>query len=274
MLNFVRAAEYAIRVLPTRAIGQTMLGEVHRLLMDGTRGDSATTGRLRDGLVVIGEDGCTVSEARFIPPPHMELPAAVDAWERWIHRTDGDLPLLVRIAAGHYQFETLHPYNDGNGRLGRLVCLLQLIDSGKLRAPVMNVSPWLERRRSQYQEHLAATSATGDFDPWVRFFVDGLRAQAQSALSKVDRLVDLRDEMTSTVRGTGARGSTADLAGELIGYPILTVNNAASILGVTYQTANVAVGRLVDLGLLVQLGAGNYDRSFLCPRVYDLLESR
>lgn len=274
VLNFVRAAEYAVTVLPNRAIGQTLLGEVHAILMQGTRGDSPTRGRLRNGLVVIGDEDGRVEDARFVPPPHTELPDGIDRWEEWIHRDGDDIPLLVRIAVGHYQFETLHPYNDGNGRLGRLVCLLQLIDAGVLRVPVMNLSPWLERRRTQYQDHLAATSASGDFDPWVRFFVEAVKSQAASALDKVERLVSLSDEMTVVVRAAGLRGSTADLAGQLIGYPVLSVKDAAGVLGVTYQTANVAVAKLLELGLLEQIGDGNYDRLFMCVRAYDVLENR
>jgi Fic family protein len=133
-------------------------------------------------------DGVCVDQGAASPPGD-RLTAGFEAWEAWINARD-DFPLIVKMALGHYQFETLHPFNDGNGRLGRLICVLQLAREGELRVPVLDISPWLEVRRREYQDHLLRVSMTGRFDTWIRFFSEAVRAQAVLALERIDALLD------------------------------------------------------------------------------------
>jgi Fic family protein len=270
--NYVKATERGLELIKERPISRNMLNELHDILVKGTRGDSVEAGKVRQGQVVIGPDGCRVSEARFVPPPADErLDRGIDDWEKWINAEGGVTPLFVRLALGHYQFETLHPYRDGNGRLGRLVAILQLVDAGALHHPVLNISPWFEARRSQYQDQLAAVSETGDFDAWVTFFCEALRSQAVEAIDRITRLEALRDKLVAKVRGAGIRSVAVQIAEDLIGFPALTVTLAAEQHHVSFQTANTAVARLTALGILHSAGGKSYDRVFIAPEVMKLL---
>ncbi|MGC0312149.1 Fic family protein [Kitasatospora acidiphila] len=173
------------------------------------------------------------------------------------------MPLLVRMAIGHYQFETLHPFNDGNGRLGRLVAMLQLMSAGELALHVIALSPWLEARRREYQDHLFEVSATGDFEPWVQFFCDAVTAQAREAVERIGTLVGLKKKMLDMLHRAGSKGVTQRIVDDLIGYPMLTITWAAERHGVTYPAASNAVNKLVSLGLLRQFSEGKYGRIFV-----------
>lgn len=270
--NYVRAAEHALRLLESRPISVNMVAELQAMLVRGTRGDSYQAGAVRQSQVWIGPQECPVTEARFVPPPPGDaLIQGLSDWEKWIH---GDTPaaLVVRVAAGHYQFETLHPFNDGNGRLGRLIAILQLVEDGALQHPVLYISPYLEARRDEYVDHLSNVSATGDFDRWIAFFARALQHQADDALTRTQRLLQLREEMVSRLRATRVRGAALPIAESLIGYPIIDVNEAARVGGVSYQAANTAVARLCELGILREITGGSYGRLFACRDVMRIIE--
>ena len=270
--NYVRAAEHALTTLETRPISVNMIAELQAMLVKGTRGDSYQAGAVRQTQVWIGSKHCKVTEARFVPPPPgPTLIEGLSAWEKWIH---GDTPkaLVVRVAAGHYQFETLHPFNDGNGRLGRLIAILQLVEDGALRHPVLYISPYLEARRDEYVAHLSALSETGDFDSWISFFARALRHQADDALERTQRLLRLREDMVARLRAAGVRGAALPIAESLIGYPFIDVNAAAKVAAVSYQAANTAVARLTDAGILREITGGSYGRLFACWDVMRIIE--
>lgn len=206
------------------------------------------------------------------PPPGDQLEAGLAAWARWIN--EADLPVIAKMALGHYQFETLHPFNDGNGRLGRLVCVLQLMASGELTVPLLDLSAWLEQRRQEYQDHLLRVSVTGEFDPWVQFFSEAVRAQAMSAIRRIDALLEWRQHAVQRVRAAGVRGVAVRIVEDLIGYPVLTPTIAATLYGVTYPTANAAVARLESLGVLSERTGRRYGRLFVAQEVLRLVGSR
>lgn len=271
--NYVRAAEQALEAIKTRAIATNLIAELQAVLVKGTRGDSYEAGRVRERQVWIGPKRCKVTESHFVPPPPGEtLLDGLRDWEKWIHG-DHATNLLVRIAIGHYQFETLHPFNDGNGRLGRLIAILQLVDAGALRHPVLYISPYLEVRKGEYQEHLRSVSATGEYDPWVVFFSEALRVQAEDALTRTERLLTERDRMTAALRTEGARGVSIPIAEALIGYPVITPTAAAAQHGVSYVSANKAIKKLVALGILREVTGRSYARMFLAPRIVSILDS-
>jgi len=271
--NYVRAAEKGFALIGERPISRNLIAELQAVLVKGTRGDSYEAGQLRQKPVLIGPDGCRVMEARFVPcPPGDELEVGVSDWEKWVN-ADDDIPLLVKVALAHYQFETLHPFNDGNGRLGRLIAILQLVAAGALAFPVLNISPWLEVRRSAYQDHLATVSETGDFNPWVSFFAQAVRAQSDDGVRRVDGLIHLKDVMVGRLRTAGVRSVAIPIAEDLIGFPVISPTMAAEMYEVTYQTANTAIARLVELEVLEQIGTRPYARLFRAPAVMRLLES-
>ena len=273
VLNFVRAAEQAFAWVRERPITLGMLEDLQGILVRGTRADTSDAGRLRTCVVAIGADQRRLYDARFIPPPPGDLLRdGVTSWVEWINRPSGT-PLLVKIAAAHYQFEALHPFNDGNGRIGRLVAILQLIRSEVLSVPIVNLSPWFETRRDEYQDQLLQVSHTGKFDPWIEFFCEAVRHQANEATEKVRRLVEVRDGMRAQLRDVRARGVSIQIADELIGYPMITATRAARRHQVTYQAANQGIARLTDLGILRELTGRKYGRMFVCDPVMAIIES-
>jgi Fic family protein len=203
---------------------------------------------------------CRIHEAALVPPPHDRLPDLLASWERWIHRDD--LPLIVRVALGHYQFETLHPYVDGNGRLGRLIVVLQLIEGGLMRHHLMTISGFFEQGKSTYTGHLQRVRETGQFDPWVRYFSEGLRASAIDSLRRIRAAQQHARDAVVRLRDSGVRGVAIQIAEDLVGYPVMTVPNVEARYYVTYNTANTAIGRLVDLEVLRQVSEGTYNRVF------------
>jgi Fic family protein len=190
----------------------------------------------------------------------------MSAWEKWIN-TELAVPLLAKIAMAHYQFETLHPFSDGNGRLGRLVITLQLMEAGAIAHPILNLSPWLEPRKDEYKNLLLALSSTGDPDPWIAFFCQGVAAQARDSRRRIEALVAFRDDLIARLRSENAKGVVLQLAETLIGYPLITPSEVANLFGVTYPPANAAVGRLERMGVLTETTGRSYGRVYACPEV-------
>ncbi|WP_037808443.1 MULTISPECIES: Fic family protein [Amycolatopsis] len=269
--NYVKAAFEGLDLISKLPICLKVVSKLQQILVAGTRGDSYDAGRLRERLVCIGDRGRGIEQSRFVPPPNGDmLRDGVSAWEKWIN-AEQELPALVKLALGHYQFETLHPFSDGNGRIGRLIITLQLIEEKILKYPVLNLSSWLEPRREDYIDHLLNVSKTGDFDPWVRFFAEAVKARALAAGNTIGRLTAFSQEVSDTMRGLGARGAVQDLAVTIIGYPMMTIPEVQNNLGVSYPTASNAIKKLEEAGFLREITGGNYGRQYICDRVFDEL---
>lgn len=269
--NYVRAANRGLELIQELPICARVVAELQGVLVRGTRGDAYDAGRLRERYVCFGDRGRGIGESRFVPPPHGDaLVEGVSDWEKWIN-SDQEMPTLVKVALSHYQFETLHPFSDGNGRIGRLVITMQLMQEGILEYPVLNLSPWLEPRRDDYIDHLLEVSKTGNFDPWVRFFGEAVYARARAATNTVERLMKFADSAFSEMRRRGARGAVLDLAANLIGYPVMTASEIQQALDVSAPTAYKAIARLEDAGYLKEITGGTWGRVYRCSRVYDIL---
>jgi Fic family protein len=270
VMNYVVAADHALELIKVRPICLNMLCDLQAILVRGTRGEMFDSGQLRHKQVFIGERELGIEQSRFVPPPEGDrLLEGVTDWEKWINARD-DMPLVVKAAVGHYQFETLHPFSDGNGRLGRLIVVLQLIEADTLTYPVLNLSPWLKRRKEQYKDLLLEVSATGRYDPWVQFFSTAIEAQAQDMVQRIEELLAVREDLLSRVRAN-TRGFAVDIVEDLIGYSSITPSALAKLHGVQYKTANDAIRRLVDLGVLREMTRQSYGRIFVCPRVSDIV---
>ncbi|MCV7385700.1 Fic family protein [Mycolicibacter longobardus] len=271
VMNYVRAATLSMQMLDELPICLKMLGQLQATLVRGTRGDAYDAGELRQRQVCIGQQGGGVDASRFVPPPNGDiLVAGVSDWEKWVNKSD-DLPLLVKVALAHYQFETLHPFSDGNGRLGRLIITLQLMQAGVLKYPILNLSPWLEPRRERYIDHLLEVSMTGQFEPWINFFCQAVVARADAATETIAAMLDVREQFAEELRADGATGMVLQLASDLIGFPYISAGEAAELYGVAYPTANNAIARLVKLGILEEITGREYGRIFRCPRVYEII---
>jgi Fic family protein len=275
--NYITAAETALRLMRDEnlPICRRLITQVNRELLAGTRGDSPDAGEFRARQNWIGEHrDVPITEALFVPPPEgVALERGLDDWEAWINETP-DIPTVVRIALGHYQFETLHPFIDGNGRVGRLVAVLMLITSNSLTIPLVNLSPYLEERKDTYVEQLRLVSETGDFDPWVRFLAQALTTQSERALRKADRLIATRDAIVQRLHEEHVRGLAVRIADALIGTPVFTVTRAKELFNTSFQAANKAIARLEELGILREVTGQAYGRVFSSPAIMDVIRAR
>lgn len=265
--NYVRATDQALQLLDRYPLSRTLIGQLQATMVRGTPGDTYDAGDLRKRLVKIGARDRPIQEARYVPPPFGDiLERGFSGWEKWINE-DSDVPLVAKVAMSHYQFEALHPYNDGNGRVGRLVAIMQLIQEGALSLPVLNLAPWFEVRRDQYLSGLLEVSLKGDFDPWVEFFSESVRSQAEDGIVTIRDLLTLKDEMVKQLREAGFRGSGRQIAENLIGYPVIDVPTVRSMINKSFEAANQAVARLVQFGLLREVTGRKMNRLFACDRV-------
>jgi Fic family protein len=271
VLNYVHAAEIAFDSLAQgRPITVGLVEQLHADLVAGTAADTDDAGRTRSIQVAIGTQGGGVEQARFIPmPPGATLRAAFGDLVDWVRLSEtsgsGRDP-IVAAAMTHYQFETIHPFNDGNGRLGRLLIVLQLLQDRALSEPLLSVSPWFEARRDQYQDALAEVSMTGDWNRWVTFFAEGLEASAIDTAKRLEALLEVQEHFHEVLREAKARGIVRDIADYLIGLPFVNIRNLADLTGATYQAASTAAGKLVDLGILEEINSQSV-RAFRAPLV-------
>jgi Fic family protein len=275
VLNFEKMAELAFSWPEERALTLSMLGELQSTLVQGTAGELADAGGLRDRIVVIGSPGRPLEEARFVPPPPGDqLRAEVEALLGWIAGPP-PLPAVVQAAMAHYQFESLHPYSDGNGRLGRLLIIVQLLRGAVIREPLLVVSPWFEQRRDEYQDELLALSCDGQWDCWIAFFAEGVAASAAASQAKVEDLVALQQHLREEVQRAGKRGAAERLAADLVGDPYLRGRGIADRYDLSRQGALSAIRTLVDLGILEDTGAVDFHnaRIYVAPEVVRIVSS-
>lgn len=277
VMNYARAADAAYGWIGERPLTLGLLASLQAEIVRGTDSDGPEAGSIRQSQVFIGARDRRVSEARFVPPPPGDqLRSMCERWVDWLTAPQpvAEVQLIARVAMAHYQFETLHPFTDGNGRVGRLVAILQMMHEGALHAPVLSVSPWLKDRADDYRDHLLAVSITGDWAPWVEFFARAICAEASSGHARIMRLLALRDEIGEVVRAALPRARLAvEIADDLIAYPILSVSDAHRRFGRSNQANRDAVGSLVELGVLEPYGDARYDRLYWNRRVFQVIDS-
>src|SRR6266498_5007752 len=224
VLNYVRALEVGLDRLKTLPLSNRLLREMHAELLRGVRGEERTPGEFRRSPNWIGGRGPV--DAVFVPPHPQRMLEALDDLERYLHE-DVPLPLLIRCALIHYQFETIHPFLDGNGRLGRLLVVFYLVERGMLQQPLLYLSSFLERHRAEYVDRLQAVREHGQYEAWVEFFLRAVAAQATSAVRSAESLLLLRDEFRERLRQARVRGQAADASDALIGNPFVTAPRIA-----------------------------------------------
>ncbi len=271
VLNYVVAAEEAFSWIDERPLTTGLIANLQRILVQGTPGEYTDAGRVRDRQVVIGPRDAPIENARFVPPPPGDqLQAGLEQWVDWVNNPPDDIPSVVQAALAHYQFEALHPFSDGNGRIGRLLIVLQLMRQQRLRDAILVVSPWFEERRVEYQDGLLTLSETGNWDTWVEFFATGVGTSAQTTLARVERLLAWQDETIKEVRRARAVGTAERIASDLIGTPVLRASQVARRHGVSHQGAMNALRRLAELGIIEERQRRGRV-VFVAPAVVDLL---
>jgi len=267
VLNYVRALEYGLERVTTLPVSLRLIRELHERLMEGVRGAKATPGEFRRSQNWIGRPGCTLNDADFVPPPVNEMYDALDAFEKYLH-WGNDYPPLVRLAFIHYQFEAIHPFLDGNGRIGRLLLSLLLVNWNLLPLPLLYLSAYFEHHRQDYYDLLLAVSERGNWREWVGFFLRGVAEQARDTIVRAKRLQDLQLEWRQRLTQARASALLLRLADSLFESPVLTIPDAQRILGVRqYHSAQRNVEKLVAAGILQQAGESSYGRTFLAEEI-------
>jgi Fic family protein len=253
VVNYVRATDHAVARLAELPLSVRLVREAHEILLDGVRGRDKQPGQLRTTQNWIGSATSTIDTATYVPPPPDVMGSALDDWERFVHDHSTGLPILAQCALMHYQFEAIHPFLDGNGRVGRLLIVLFLIDRGRLARPVLYVSPYLERHRDTYIGHLQAIHEHGDPDAWIGFFCQAVADQAGDAVRRARRLVELREDYR---RRVPAQANAQALVDVLFDTPVLTSRLVEQHLHVTRPTALRLLQQLATAGLVTGRPAG------------------
>lgn len=263
--NYVRAMEHGLRRLSEGLpMSIRLFREMHEQLLTGVRGQHRRPGELRSSPVWIG--GTTLDDAVFVPPPPDEMHAALGDLERFLN--ERDLPLLVQLALAHYQFEVIHPFLDGNGRIGRLLIPLMLVLREALPGPLLYLSAYFEHHRAEYYDHLLITSQKGDVMPWLEFFFRGVRRQAKDAEERTVRLVELQHQLRNELLDEGRPNSVVRLAELLFSTPVITAPGVERMLAVTRPTAQAAIDALVERGELMEVTGRQRHRIYEAGRIF------
>jgi len=261
--NYVRAMNHGLARLAELPVSVRLIREIHAELMQGVRGGRLTPGELRTSQNWIGPGGCTLATATFVPPPPHEVPAALSDLEKFLHDGAG-LPPLIQVGLAHAQFETIHPFLDGNGRMGRLLITFLLTEKRLLARPVLYLSHYFKQHRSDYYERLQAVRDAGDWEGWLAFFLDGVvtvsREATQTAAAILRMREDYRTRITESLGRAAANGQR--VMNRLFDHPIVTVATVREWLGITPAGANQIVARLEGIGLLREITGYARNRRF------------
>jgi len=269
--NYVRAVEHVLDPQRRLPLSVSLLREAHAILLRGVRGGYADPGQVRRSQNWIGSPGCTLNDATYVPPPPERLWECLDAFEKGLH-VEQPLPPLLAIGCLHYQFEAIHPFIDGNGRVGRLLVVLLLAEWGLLPAPMLDLSAYLEPRRDQYYARLLAVSTDADWHGWLSFFLEAVAAQALDAVQRSRRLQELRNGYRSTVATARSSGLLGRLVDALFETPALTIPRAQALLGITHRAARLNVEKLIEAGMLQEVPTAGRQRLFLADEVLRAVE--
>src|SRR3990170_3856251 len=267
--NYVAALEHGIRRLKKLPLSLRLVRELHEKLMTGIRGEHATPGEFRRSQNWIGPPGATLANAVYVPPPPSELMGCLGDWEKFLH--DRSLPPLAQIALIHYQFEAIHPFLDGNGRVGRLLITLFLVERGILPMPLLYLSAFFEARRQEYYARLQGVHARAEWEPWLAYFLEGVASQAEDALSRASRINTLLAKWRDKVVDAGLPAAVR-LLDVLAENPYCTARGAAGRLKVAFTTAQRAVAKLEELKIVRQANEVKRDRVYCATRLLKILE--
>lgn len=272
VLNYVRALEFALDQLDTLPISGRLIKEAHRILLKGVeihRGARIVPGEYRSDQNWIGAR--LIEDARFVPPPPQEVDDAMSSLEKYIHQEDDEIPLLMRLALIHYQFEAIHPFPDGNGRVGRLLIPLILCARKEISQPLLYLSSYFEKNYDDYIDHMLTVSTHGLWESWIAFFLSAVEESCREAIDKARALQDLQKQY----RGRVQRARSSALLGRLIDllfeHPAITTRYAADRLNITYNAAKNNIERLVEDGILRPSADNRRPKLFFADAIIDTL---
>lgn len=264
VLNYVSAMNLGLSRLVELPVSVRLIREIHERLLHGVRGQHHAPGELRSSQNWIGPRGATIAEATFVPPPHHDVAGALGNLERFLHDRDDDIPLLVKIGLAHAQFETIHPFLDGNGRVGRLLISFLLTERAVLSRPVLYLSYYLKKHQDEYYRRLQSVRDDGDWEAWLEFFLTGVIEVSDESADVARRVLVMREQHRTLIADRLGRiaGNGHRVLERLASRPIMSVRDVQEITGSSYAPANVLVSNLVDLGILKEITGFARNRKF------------
>lgn len=270
--RYVRAMKHGLSRLNELPLSLRLIKEIHGVLLDTGRGSDKAPGEFRRSQNWIGSPGCSLRSASFVPPPPPEMDSALHELEKYLHHKDG-LPLLVKIALIHAQFETIHPFLDGNGRVGRLLITFLLCHAQVLRRPLLYLSYFFKQRRSEYYERLDAIRFVGDWEGWISFFLQGIVEVSKQAVRAATRILELRQRHSDVIHKKLPHSSTKmfQLLDHFFRYPYLSANEASELLEVSGPTTRSLIVKLESLGILQEITRRQWGRVFAYREYIDIL---
>jgi len=271
--NYVRAMEYGLERLESLPLSLRLVREIHAQLMEGVRGEQKRPGEFREIQNWIGPPGCSLTEATFVPPPVPEMKEALGEWEKFLHN-EKDLPPLVQCALMHYQFEAIHPFVDGNGRVGRLLITFFLCERGHLPQPLLYLSAFFERHRTEYYGRLLGVSKSGDWMGWIKFFLQGIATQASAAIEDSQRILALQKRYREMFHRRKASGTALAIMDELFLNPFVTATRLTERLGVSFPTVQTTIDWLVKTGVLREITGRQRNRIYCAEELLQAIEGK
>ncbi len=268
--NYVVALEYGIQRLNTLPLSLRLIREIHEQLMHGVRGDTAAPGEFRKSQNWIGSPGSSLVNATYVPPPADELMECLYAFEHFLH--DDTLPPLVHAALAHSQFEAIHPFLDGNGRVGRLLITFLLVEREIMPLPLLYLSAYLEATRQEYYARLLAVTQNGEWEAWLIYFLRGVAIQAEDAIGRIQRIDELFLHWSKQLAGVQS-GQPEKVLELFVENPFWTVSKIAETLKVAYTTARRALDRLESAGIVMAVGTAKRNRVYHARAMLEILEA-
>ena len=272
--NYVHAMEYGLERLKNLPLSVRLIREIHEILMKDVRGGYATPGELRRTQNWIGPPGCTLKDATFVPPPVEEMKRALSDWEKYLNGKPKEPP-LIQCAITHYQFEAIHPFIDGNGRVGRLLITFLLCERGLLSQPLLYLSSFFERNRDEYYRRLLSVSQKADWRGWIEYFLKGVSVQAENARRDAASILDIYEEIKESVKKAGnAPRHTLRIVDKLFMNPVIMISKLARELELPYTSVKRCVDFLKTLGVLRELMGKKRNRLFASQKLIEILSGK
>jgi len=271
VINYIKAIEFSINRLGELPLCNRLIREAHAILMTDMRGQEKNPGEFRLSQNWIGGVGSSLKNARFIPPNTEDMSDAISELEKYLN-SDDSTDILIQSGLIHYQFETIHPFLDGNGRIGRLLITLFLMQKGVLKSPALYISYFLKKNRIEYYDRLTEVRRTGDYEQWIKFYLNAIFESTEDAVSAIEKLTALRDKNTALIKATGR--SSAKLL-RILTYleenPIIEISKTASALNLSFNSTSAAITKLCDMNILTQSSGNRRNRVFSYEAYLEIL---
>ena len=262
VVNYIKAAEFALERMNTLPLCNRLIKETHAVLMSGVRGQEKNPGEFRTSQNWIGAAGSSLKNARYIPPNPEDMTDAMSDLEKYIN-SDDSLDVLIQAALLHYQFETIHPFLDGNGRVGRLLITLFLMEKGALNSPALYISYYLKKNRIEYYDRMSEVRNKDNYEQWIKFFLNAVKDSADESVDTIKKLSDLHDANIDKINEMGRAAKNARAVFDYLEQnPIIDIGKTAEELNLAFSTVSLAVNRLVDAGILIKTNNANRNRVF------------